>query len=156
MRRLGSSSVSTTNAGWSARAAGLALAVAGGLVVACSPRPMPARHAGDDARAFVQAHRGELQAEISAGSGPRIYDLAIVANCQDVFQLSRRLHRNQEKLLPADASDAEAADRVVRFMGDNRDLRCLGLDASRSGDLAGGRRHIGPRRSQVIRRGGSS
>jgi hypothetical protein len=140
---------------------------------------MPAGYAGDDARAFVQKHRSELQAEIAAGSGPRLYDLAILANCQDVPQLGRRLHRRQEELFyqgageprdgrPASAapgedrgpsgmavSDSEAAERVVRFMQNRRELRCLGLDLSRQREFAAGRRHIGPRRGPTTARGGT-
>ncbi len=162
------------------------LAGAALLCVACGPsRPGPARYAGHDAREFVQKHRAELQAEIAVGSGPRVYDLAIIANCQDVGQLGRGLHRRQDQIFaPAGSSssdtpsgsrsvggnstgadpsaglpgaglpDSEFADRVVRFMQNSRDLRCLSLDLSRTGDLAGGRRYIGPRRSQVARRGG--
>lgn len=127
------------------------------LCLGCgASRPEPARYAGDDARAFVRKHRAELQTEIAAGSGPRLYDLAIIANCQDVPQLGRRLHRRQDDIFaPAGTADAEVADRVVRFMVANRELRCLSLELSRTGDLAGGRRHIGPTRSQVTRRGGS-
>jgi hypothetical protein len=138
---------------------------------------MPAGYAGDDARAFVQKHRTELQAEIATGSGPRLYDLAILADCQDVPQLGRRLHRRQDELFyqsasqPADGrpasaatgearggapvSDSEAAERVVRFMQDRRELRCLNLDLSRQRLFAAGRRHIGPRRGPTTARGGT-
>jgi hypothetical protein len=133
---------------------------------------MPAGYAGDDARAFVVKHRAELQAEIAAGSGPRIYDLAILANCQDVPALGRRLHRHHDDLFlsapatepdgdtpaantPAANSDAEIADRVVRFMADRRELRCLNLDLSRTREMAAGRRHIGPRRGPTTARGGT-
>jgi hypothetical protein len=155
------------------------VAVAALCWVACGPRPMPPGYAGDDARAFVQKHRSELQAEIAAGSGPRLYDLAILANCQDVPQLGRRLHRRQEELFyqgarePADGrpasaapgeargvsgaavSDSEAADRVVRFMQERRELRCLNLDISRQREFAAGRRYIGPRRGATTARGGT-
>jgi Protein of unknown function (DUF3015) len=127
------------------------------LCAACGAfRPEPARYAGDDVRAFVQKHRDDLQAEIAAGSGPRLYDLAIIANCQDVPELGRRLHRRQDEIFaPAGTPDTEVADRMVRFLTQRRELRCLSLDVSRSGDLAGGRRQIGPRRSEVTRRGGT-
>lgn len=143
------------------------LASAALFATACGPRPTPPGHAGDDARAFVAKHRAELQAEIATGSGPRIYDLAILANCQDVPALGRRLHQHQSDLfLPAGSSppgvnaeaansDAEVADRVVRFMSDRRELRCLSLDISRTRDMSAGRRVIGPRRSHVTARGGT-
>ena len=72
------------------------------LVVGCGPAPTPADdpagYAGPDARAFVEKHRAELEAEIAVGSGQTIYNLAILADCQDVPQLSRRLHRRQAQL----------------------------------------------------------
>lgn len=137
-----------------------ALAGAALLSASCGPRSaMPAGYAGDDARDFVVKHRAELQAEIARGSGPRVYDLAIIANCQDVPELGRRLHRHQDDFFgPAGAApvaDAESADRMVRFMAERRELRCLNLDLSRTREMSAGIRHIGPRRSQVTARGGS-
>ncbi|HTV21474.1 MAG TPA: hypothetical protein VMG12_22455 [Polyangiaceae bacterium] len=140
---------------------------------ACGVRNTPpVGDAGADAKAFVVQHRAELQAEIAAGSGPRIYNLAIIADCQDVPTLSRRLHRHHDDffgsagVVPGGAApggaapagpvaDADVADRVVRFMSDNREFRCLSLDRSRTRMMAAGTRHIGPRRSQVTARGGS-
>jgi hypothetical protein len=117
-------------------------------------RPVPAGYAGDDVRDFVVKHRAELEAEIDTGSGPRLYDLAIVADCQDIAQLGRRLHKRRDEVLGgASSSDAEVADRVVRFMTDNRDLRCVRLDLSRQGELHAGRHHIGPSRSAVAQHG---
>jgi hypothetical protein len=131
--------------------------------LACGGRSMPPPgYAGDDVRAFVAKHRTELQAEIATGSGPRIYDLAIIANCQDVPALGRRLHRHEADFFlpegsapPGANADVEVADRLVRFMSDNRELRCLSLDLSRTRDMSAGRRQILPRRSQVTARGGS-
>jgi len=71
----------------------------------------PAGYAGDDARAFVVQHRVELQTEIAAGSGPRIYNLAIIANCQDVPALGRRLHRHQDDFFPPESAGAAPAAR---------------------------------------------
>lgn len=130
--------------------------------MACGSRGTPAGYAGDDARAFVAKHRAELQTEIAAGSGPRIYDLAILANCQDVPALSRGLHKHHDDFFLPDGSappganaDAEVAERVVRFMSDRRDFRCLSLDLSRTRDMAAGTRHIGPRRGATTARGGT-
>jgi hypothetical protein len=124
------------------------------LAAGCGSRPLPPGYAGDDARDFVVKHRAELEAEIDTGSGPRLYDLAIVADCQDIGQLGRRLHKRREEVLgAASSSDAEVADRVVRFMTDNRDLRCLNLDLSRQSKWHAGRRQIGPTRSAVAQHG---
>jgi hypothetical protein len=120
----------------------------------------PPGYAGDDARDFVRTHRAELQREIATGSGPRIYDLAIISDCQDVPQLGRRLHVRQGDFFSAGVPertvpDAEAADRVVRFMQDSRELRCLNLDLSRGNEFSAGRRHIGPRPSLTANRNGT-
>jgi hypothetical protein len=124
------------------------------MAAGCGSRPLPAGYAGDGVKDFVVQHRAELEAEIDTGSGPRLYDLAIVADCQDIAQLGRRLHKRREQVLgAASSSDAEVAERVVRFMSSNRDLRCLGLDLSRSREMAAGRRQIGPRRSTVAQSG---
>lgn len=151
--------------------------------MACGERSKPAGYAGDDARDFVQKHRAELQAEIDTGSGPRLYDLAIIAGCQDLPALSRRLHKQRDTLFapvgdvargappagakPAGAppSDAEVAERVVRFMSENNqssagtrdsgELRCLYLETGRQSALAAGTRHIGPERAPTTARGGT-
>jgi DUF3015 family protein len=124
------------------------------MAAACGSRPLPAGYAGDDAKDFVIKHRTELEAEIATGSGPRLYDLAILADCQDMARLGRRLHQRREGVLgAASSSDGEVAERVVRFMADNRDLRCLNLDLSRQSELNAGRRHIGPSRSAVAQHG---
>jgi hypothetical protein len=116
---------------------------------------MPAGYAGDDVRAFVSQHRAELQDEIALGSGPGLYDLSVVAGCQDVPQVGRRLHRRYGEIFaPPTVSDAEVAERVLGILSRTRELRCLNLDLSRQSELAAGRRHIGPRRSglPVLRR----
>jgi hypothetical protein len=145
--------------------------VSAGIVSACGPSPPPARYAGDHARDFVREHRAELEAEINTGSGPRLYDLAIVANCQDVPALGRRLHKQRANLFAvapatgAPPSDEEVAERVVRFMSENGtsssgtpnsgELRCLFLETGRQSELAGGRRDIGPGRGPTTARGGT-
>jgi hypothetical protein len=152
----------------------LTLIAAAMFSVACGSRPPPPGYAGDDARAFVREHRVQLEKEIATGSGPRIYDLAILANCQDVPELGRRLHQRRDDFFsnssnsgktervpagdrPADLAvpDAEVAERVVRFMQDRREFRCLNLDLTRQNDFSAGRRHIGPRRSATTARGGT-
>jgi len=156
--------------------------LAAGFLAGCGSSPPPARHAGDDARAFVREHRAELEAEIATGSGPRLYDLAIIADCQDFPALGRRLHKQRENLFaPAPGaggeapgaapvsgpppSDEEVAERVVRFMSENGtssagtpnsgELRCLELELGRQSVLAAGTRHIGPRRGPTTARGGT-
>jgi hypothetical protein len=132
------------------------------LGTGCGASAPPPGYAGDDARNFVAKHRAELQAEIAAGSGPRIYDLAILADCQDVPALSRGLHRHHDDFFlpeggapPGANADAEVADRVVRFMSDRRDFRCLSLDLTRGRQMQAGRREIGPWRGPTTARGGT-
>ena len=159
-----------------------------GILAGCGSRPTPAGYAGDDARDFVREHRAELQAEIDAGSGPRLYDLAVIAGCQDFPALGRRLHKQRDQLFaPMEAaapgaagsgaaapgaaapgappSDAEVAERVVRFMSENSrsstgtldsgELRCLDLEIGRQSMSAAGTRHIGPQRPPTTARGGT-
>lgn len=150
-----------------------------GCVAGCASQSKPAGYAGDDARDFVREHRAELQAEIDAGSGPRLYDLAIIADCQDVPALGRRLHKRRDELFApvqgqaveggavaaTPPSDAEVAERVVRFMSENDrsstgtfdsgELRCLSLEVGRNSQLAAGTRHIGPGRAATTARGGT-
>ncbi len=126
------------------------------LAAACSPMATPPPgYAGDDARDFVKKHRVALEKEIGIGSGPRLYDLAILADCRDVPRLGRRLHRNQGALFaPGAEQDEVLAERMVKFMQDNKDLRCISLESRRDGDFAAGRRFIGPSRGQVALSGG--
>lgn len=116
----------------------------------------PAGHAGDDARDFVIKNRAALEKEIGVGSGPTIYNLAILANCQDIPQMNRRLHRRQADFFaPAGTSDEVVAERMVRFLHERRELRCLDLDTGNQRLMGAGTRHIGPYRSQVTLRGGT-
>jgi len=145
------------------------LVLVGVLAAGCgSGSSKPAGYAGDDARDFVKKHRVALEKDIRTGSGPTLYDLAILANCQDIPLMGRRLHKHQEELLgPGSTSEKAAtnekaathdevvADRVVRFLEDNSELRCLDLELGNQRLMAAGTRHIGPSRSQVARRGGT-
>lgn len=126
---------------------------------ACGPRATPAGYAGDDARDFVVEHRTTLEREIAIGSGPRLRDLAVVADCQDVPALGRVLHRHRADMFagtgaPATpAADAEVADRVVRLLSETPELRCLGLELGPRRSFAAGTRHIGPSRNDVLQHG---
>src|SRR5690349_6968984 len=82
------------------RVTGLALAlgrVTGlALALGCGPLPaghVPAGYAGPSVERFVAERRSALAADIERGSGEVIYDLAIIAGCQDVAGLGRILHR---------------------------------------------------------------
>ena len=123
-----------------------ACAISAQGLAGCGTRTAPPPgYAGDDARAFVRDNRAELEAEITAGSGPRLYDLAIIAGCQNFPALGRRLHKQRDNLFAAEGgavgevtsapagaasaaasstaavppSDEEVAERVVRFMAEN-------------------------------------
>lgn len=112
---------------------------------ACGPRPPPAGYAKADVLAFVQQHRAALEAESKVGSGPTLYDLGIVAGCQNQPELDRRLHKDHDQIF-APPADAEVAERVVSTLTETRELRCLHLDLSRQSESSAGLRHIGPRR----------
>jgi hypothetical protein len=51
--------------------------------------------------------------------------------------------------------DEVVADRIVRFMEERRELRCIELDRTRRSQWVAGRRHIYPRRSATMARGGT-
>jgi len=123
--------------------------------LACGPRALPAGYAGGDVRAFVSQHRAELQHEIAIGSGPGLYELSIVAGCQDVPEVGRRLHKSYREIFaPETLSDEDVAERVVAVLSRTRELRCLDLDLSGQREFAAGRRHIEPGRNHlsVLRR----
>jgi hypothetical protein len=127
------------------------------VAVGCgASSPQPAGYAGDDARDFVKKHRAALEKEIDVGSGSTIYNLAILANCQDIPLMGRRLHKRQAEFFePVGTNDEVVAERVVRFLETSPDLRCLDLELGNRRQMAAGTRHIGPSRSQVTRRGGT-
>jgi hypothetical protein len=127
------------------------------LAVGCgASSPQPAGYAGNDARDFVKKHRAALEKEIGVGSGSTIYNLAILANCQDIPLMGRRLHKRQAEFFePVGTNDEVVAERVVRFLETSPDLRCLDLELGNRRQMAAGTRHIGPSRSQVTRRGGT-
>lgn len=117
------------------------------VTFACGPRAQPAGYGAADAHTFVEEHRQELEQDIRVGSGEALYQLAIVADCQNVAEVGRFLHRQYTELFGSPSlTDAEIAGRIVKLIEGRRELRCLDLDISRQRMFAAGRRHVGPRR----------
>jgi hypothetical protein len=88
-------------------------------------------------------HRPELEREIGVGSGENLYQLSIIAGCQDLPALGRELRLNRDQIFSsAGVDDAAVADRVMKLMTDHPELRCVDLELSPNRELAAGRRSI--------------
>lgn len=121
------------------------------VAAGCGARQTPPGYAGADVEAFVREHRAELEREMAIGSGARMYDLAIVAGCQDIPEMNRRLHKSHEQVFtPPGVSDEQVAAEVTSILEQTEELRCLNLDTSRQRIFSAGRREIGPNRPHVL------
>jgi len=105
---------------------------------------MPAAgYAGPDTRAFIIQHRPALEREIAIGSGESLYELSIVAGCQNLDALQRDLHRHRDDIFtPAATDDTHVADRILDILTSNPDLRCVDLELTRNRVFAAGRRSV--------------
>lgn len=121
----------------------------GALALGCGPRPLPAGYGAADARAFVREHRAEIEEEIHVGSGDALYQLAVIAGCQNLPQLNRTLRQHRAELFEPPAPSDEVAARVVDLLAQRPELRCLDLELSRQRMFSAGRRHIGPPRHRA-------
>jgi hypothetical protein len=117
---------------------GLACACAAGAV-----REAPAGDATAAARQYVIEHRPELEREIRIGSGEALYELSILADCQDLPELGRSLKRKQAEIFPVPPpSDPEVADRIVDVMRRESVLRCRDLETGPHRPFAAGRHRV--------------
>jgi hypothetical protein len=121
---------------------GLACACGGGAV-----HEVPSGDATPAAKSYVIEHRQELEREIRMGSGEALYELSILADCQNLPELNRSLKRKQAEIFPVPpASDAEVAERIVSVMRSEPAARCRDLEAGPNRPFAAGRRHVfGPK-----------
>jgi hypothetical protein len=119
--------------------------LAAAWVLGCGARQTPVvGDAGPDARAFVAQQRPELEREINVGSGETIYQLSVIAGCQDLPALGRELRQRRHQIFTPDApDDATVAARVVDIMSERRELRCLDLELQRPRVFSAGRRKVG-------------
>jgi DUF3015 family protein len=118
--------------------------VGGAMFLGCGSRQAPpAGYAGPSAREFVVQHRPELEREIGVGSGENLYQLSILAGCQDLPALGRELRNEREEIFGnGGVEDAAVADRVLQVMTDHPELRCVDLELSPNREFAAGRRKV--------------
>jgi hypothetical protein len=114
------------------------------LAAACGARAVPP--SGDGAlstRQYVVKHRAQLEAEIAIGSGSGLRDLARVADCRDIPELGRTLHRRRAQIFPVPPpSDAAVADQVLTILMDETELVCRDLELGPNRPFNAGRRHV--------------
>ena len=117
-----------------------------GLACACGAGAVgevPAGDATPAATRYVMEHRPELEREISIGSGEALYELSILADCQDLPELGRSLKRKQAEIFPVPPpSDPEVANRIVAVMRDESVLRCRDLETGPTRPFAPGRHRV--------------
>lgn len=114
------------------------------MAAACGARAVPP--SGDGAlstRHYVVAHRAQLEAEIALGSGSALRELAKVADCRDIPELGRTLHRKRAQIFPVPPpSDAAVADQVLLILTDETELVCRDLELGPNRPFNAGRRHV--------------
>src|SRR5262245_35593882 len=113
------------------------------LSCACATRGMPAGDATAATRQYVIEHRPELQRDIQRGTGESLYDLSIVADCQDLWQLGRTLRKKQSEIFPVpQASDTDVADRIVTLLREDSQLVCRDLELGHQRPFSAGRHRV--------------
>jgi hypothetical protein len=127
---------------------GAAVLSLGLLSLACgcgirSGRGLPAGDAAVAVRQYVVEHRVELEREIEQGSGEALYDLSIIADCQDLPELGRTLKRKHAEIFPVPPpSNAEVADRIVVLLRARSELVCRDLERGPARPFSAGRRRV--------------
>jgi hypothetical protein len=115
-------------------------ALASGCALRGQPPPGDASAA---AHAYVLEHRAALEREIQLGSGEHLYQLSRIADCRNLPQLNRALHRRHAEIFPVPApSDEQVADQVVDLLRKDRVLVCRDLELDRQRPFAAGTRHV--------------
>ena len=114
------------------------------LAAACGARAVPPSGDGAvSARRYVVEHRAQLEAEIAIGSGSALRDLARVADCRDIPELGRTLHRKRAQIFPVPpASDGAVADQVLSILTEETELVCRDLELGPNRPFNAGRRHV--------------
>lgn len=124
--------------------------IAAAALLGCGARQdtPPVGYAGPDTEAFIVEHRAELEREIAVGSGSTIYDLSIVAGCQDIGELGRELRQRKDLIFGAEGGapavdDHTVAQRIIDVMVNNPEIRCIDLEVSQGRVFTAGRRNVG-------------
>jgi len=106
-------------------------------------RELPAGDATVAVRQYVVEHRAELEREIQRGSGSALYELSIIADCQDLPELGRMLRRRHAEIFPVPPpTDPEVADRIVVLLRERRELVCRDLERGPTRPFSAGRRRV--------------
>src|SRR5688572_33212278 len=117
-----------------------------GYVLACGCAARGVPPPGDAtaaAREYILQHRAALEQEIQAGSGEHLYELSRVADCRNLPEFNRALHRRHAEIFPVPApSDEQVADSVLGLMRGERALVCRDLELDRQRPFAAGTRHV--------------
>jgi len=115
-----------------------------GLAGACAGRAVPAPGDGAaSARSFIVEHRAQLEREIEIGSGAALRDLARVADCREIAELGRTLHRKRARIFPVPSpSDDTVAEQVLAILTDESQLVCLDLELGPNRPFSAGRHHV--------------
>jgi hypothetical protein len=108
---------------------------------------VPAGDATLAAHQYVVDHRAQLEQEIQTGSGEALYELSIIADCQDLPELGRTLKRKRSEIFPVPplggpASDAEVADRIIVLLKERSELVCRDLEHGPTRPFAAGRHRV--------------
>lgn len=113
------------------------------LAFGCAVRAVPAGDATVAARQYVIEHRAQLEREIEIGSGEGLYELSKIADCRDLPQLGRTLHKKQAEIFPVPPpSDPIVADRIVELLKERSELVCLDFELGPTRLFKAGRRHV--------------
>jgi DUF3015 family protein len=117
-----------------------------GLACACGAGAVSEAPSGDATAAatrYVIENRPELEREIGIGSGEALYELSILADCQNLPELGRSLKRKQAEIFPVPPpSDPAVAERIVDVMRRESVLRCRDLERGRNRPFAAGRHSV--------------
>jgi hypothetical protein len=84
------------------------------LVCGCAARGVPPGDATAASREYILQHRAALEQEIQRGSGDHLYELSTIANCRNLPEFNRALHRRHAEIFPVPApSDEQVADGML-------------------------------------------
>jgi hypothetical protein len=90
---------------------------------------------------FVARNQAALDADAARGSGQSLFELARVAGCQDLPELSLTLHGKHAVLFRNGEPSGEVLGRrLVAHMRERRELRCVDVEERRIQSTAGRRR----------------